>query len=139
MSIARRVRLKTYIMILLMVLFGAIGDVLLGKGMKETGGIALTSLQSIFDGLRLGFQNDFVWLGILSLIIFFVCYLLVLSWADYSFVSPASAVSYAVVTFLGWLALGEAVPSVRWIGVLVICLGVFLVGHTPTRTTQEMD
>ncbi len=139
MSASRRVRLKTYVMILLMILFGATGDVLLGKGMKETGGVALTSLQSIFDGLKRGFQNDFVWLGLLSLIIFFVCYLLVLSWADYSFVSPASATSYAVVTFLSWKVLGEAVPSIRWIGVIVICLGVFLVGYTPTRTTQETE
>lgn len=137
MSIARRLRLKTYVMIVLMVLFGASGDVLLGKGMRETGGVALTSFASIFDGFRLGFQNTLVWMGVISLIIFFICYLLVLSWADYSFVSPASAASYAVVTFLGWLALGESVPSVRWLGVLVICLGVFLVGHTPTRTTEE--
>lgn len=139
MSLSRRLRLKTYIMILLMIFFGAIGDVLLGKGMKETGGVALTSIKSIYDGLALGFENHFVWLGMISLIIFFVCYLLVLSWADYSFVSPASAASYAVVTFLGWVVLGEPVPSVRWVGVVVICLGVFLVGHTPTRTTQETD
>jgi uncharacterized membrane protein len=139
MSLARRLRLKTYVMIVLMVLFGAMGDVLLGKGMKETGGIALTSLSSIFDGLKLGFHNELVWMGMLSLIIFFICYLLVLSWADYSFVSPASAVSYAVVTFLGWMLLHEAVPSVRWLGVVVICLGVFLVGRTPTRTTPETN
>ena len=139
MSLARRVRLKTYVMIVLMVLFGASGDVLLGKGMKETGGVALTSIGSIFDGLKRGFHNELVWLGLLSLIIFFICYLLVLSWADYSFVSPASASSYAVVTFLGWTVLGEPVPSVRWLGVGVICLGVFLVGQTPTRTTPGSE
>jgi uncharacterized membrane protein len=137
MSVARRVRLKTYVMIVLMVVFGPTGDALLREGMKQTGGVALTSVRSIFEGLERGFQNDIVWMGMLSLIIFFVCYLLVLSWADYSFVGPASAISYAVVTFLGWVALGETVPSLRWVGVLVICLGVFLVGHTPTRTTPE--
>jgi hypothetical protein len=137
MSVSRRVRLKTYVMIVLMVIFGPTGDVLLGKGMRETGGVPLTSVQSIFDGLERGFLNEMVWLGMLSLIIFFVCYMLVLSWADYSFVNPASAASYGVATFLAWLALGEAVPSIRWIGVVVICLGVFLVGYTPARTTPE--
>jgi drug/metabolite transporter (DMT)-like permease len=137
MSLARRVRLKTYVMIALMILFGASGDVMLGKGMRESGGFSLGSPASIFDGLRRGFQNDMVWLGMSSLIVFFICYMLVLSWADYSFVSPASASSYAVVTFLSWFALGESVPSVRWVGVAVICLGVFLVSRTPTRTTQE--
>lgn len=137
MSVSCRVRLKTYVMIVLMVLFGPTGDALLRDGMKQTGGVSMASVWSIFKGLELGFQNGMVWMGMLSLIIFFVCYLLVLSWADYSFVGPASAVSYAVVTFLGWVALGETVPSLRWVGVLVICLGVFLVGHTPPRTTPE--
>ncbi|HVB35126.1 MAG TPA: EamA family transporter [Patescibacteria group bacterium] len=139
MSVASRVRMKTYVLIVLMVAFGAMGDVLLGKGMRESGGISLGSFGSFVDGIVRGFHNNLVWVGILSLIIFFLCYMLVLSWADYSFVSPASAISYAVVTFLGWMLLGEAVNSTRWLGVLVICLGVFLVGHTPTRTTGEIE
>lgn len=139
MSVSYRLRVKTYVLIVLMVAFGAIGDVLLGKGMRETGGIALSSIGSFVDGIYRGFHSDLVWMGIFSLLIFFLCYMLVLSWADYSFVSPASAISYAVVTFLGWVLLGETVNSTRWLGVLVICLGVFLVGHTPTRTTPEVD
>lgn len=139
MNVASRVRLKTYVLIVLMVAFGAMGDVLLGKGMRESGGISLGSFELFVDGIVRGFHNNLVWMGILSLIIFFLCYMLVLSWADYSFVSPASAISYAVVTFLGWMLLGEAVNSTRWLGVLVICLGVFLVGHTPARTTGEME
>ena len=76
-------------------------------------------------------------LGFVSAIaMFFVCYLMVLSWADYSFVQPASAVSYLVVALLGIYVLGEAVSSGRWLGVAVICLGVLLVGHTPPRTTE---
>jgi multidrug transporter EmrE-like cation transporter len=139
MSLGRRVHLKTFVMIVLMVLFGPMGDVLLGKGMKESGGVPLTSFASVADGISRGFRNEMVWLGLLSLIIFFVCYLLVLSWADYSFVSPASAVSYAVVTFFGWTLLGESVTSIRWLGVAVICLGVFLVGQTPPRTTAGVE
>lgn len=139
MTISQRLHLKTYVLIVLMVMFGAMGDVLLGKGMKETGGIALQSAGSIFDGLTRGLQNRLVWLGMGSLIVFFICYLLVLSWADYSFVSPASASSYAVVTLLGWIVLGETVTSVRWLGVLVICVGVLFISHTPPRTTEGME
>ncbi len=139
MKLRGRFRLKTRVLIVLMVLFGALGDVLLGKGMRQTGGVALTSLRGIFDGLDLGFHNHLVWMGILSLIVFFVCYLLLLSWADYSFVTPTSAASYAVVTILGWMVLGETVPSGRWLGVLVICFGVFLVGRTPSRTDTETE
>jgi uncharacterized membrane protein len=139
MSVGRRIELKTYVLIILMVMFGATGDVLLGKGMRETGGISLRSVSSAADGLTRSFCNHLVWMGMGSLIIFFFCYLLVLSWADYSFVCPASATSYGVVTLLGWMVLGEVVTEVRWLGVLVICLGVFFVSHTPARTTPEAE
>jgi hypothetical protein len=40
------------------------------------------------------------WLGITSLTTFFVAYMVV-SWADYSFVQPASSLAYGVVALLG--------------------------------------
>ncbi len=83
------------------------------------------------------FRSGFVWLGILSLLSFFLAYMLVLSRADYSFVQPATAVSYLVVALLGSTLLGERVNALRWLGIGVICLGVLIVGRTPPRTTKE--
>jgi drug/metabolite transporter (DMT)-like permease len=77
-----------------------------------------------------------IWLGIGSLITFFVANMLVLSWADYSYVQPASAVAYGMVALLAHFLLREVVTPTRWVGVLVICLGVLVVGHTPPRTTE---
>ena len=65
--------------------------------------------------------------------------MLVLTWADYSWVLPASAVACASVALMGHFLLGEAVAPVRWVGILVVCLGVFVVGQTPHSTTQEKD
>ena len=79
--------------------------------------------------------SPFVWAGFGCLLLFFVCYMLVLTWADFSFVLPASAAAYAVVPLLGHLFLREAVSPVRWTGVALITLGVGLVGNTPPRTT----
>jgi drug/metabolite transporter (DMT)-like permease len=83
-------------------------------------------------------ESGLVWIGILLLILFFVAYTLVLSWADYSFVQPASSIGYGVVAVLGYFLLGEAVTSTRWIGVAIICMGVFLVSRTPPRTTEQI-
>jgi drug/metabolite transporter (DMT)-like permease len=128
---------KTFVLILLMVIFGPLGDVLLGKGMKKVGAISSWS-PSAFARLFAGaFSSIFIWLGIFFLLLFFIAYLLVLSWADYSYVQPASASSYVVVALLGVFLLGEAITSVRWTGVLTICLGVVLVGGTPPRTTER--
>jgi hypothetical protein len=128
---------KTYLLILLMVIFGPLGNVLLGKGMKRIGTVSLGTTAEAFDVLSRVLTSGTIWLGIGSLMTFFVAYTLVLSWADYSFVQPASAVAYGVVALLAHFMLREVVTPVRWLGVLVICLGVLVVGHTPPRTTES--
>ena len=67
---------------------------------------------------------------------FMVCHMLVLSWADYSFVMPFSAIAYALVPLLGYLFLHEQVSTARWIGIVLIVFGVVLINRTPHRTTR---
>jgi uncharacterized membrane protein len=131
-----RPRLKTYIFILLMVIFGPLGNVLLSKGMKSMGAITDRSPGQLFQVAEQVFGSGTIWLGIASMLLFFVAYMLVLSWADYSWVLPASAVAYGTVALLGHFALGEPVSPLRWAGIAVICVGVFVVGQTPHSTTQ---
>jgi drug/metabolite transporter (DMT)-like permease len=40
-----------------------------------------------------------------------------------------------MVALLGYFLLGEVITPWRWLGIAMICLGVFIVGHTPPRTT----
>jgi uncharacterized membrane protein len=51
-------------------------------------------------------------------------------------VMPFSAVSYALVPLLAYLFLNEHVSAARWIGIVLIFLGVLLINRTPPRTTQ---
>jgi drug/metabolite transporter (DMT)-like permease len=135
MTAHKRLQRKTYVLLVLMVLFGSVGDVLLSKGMKQVGEVTDWSLAGLSDVFFQVFTSPTIWLGISCLILFFVGYMLVLSWADFSYVLPATAASYAIVPLLGYLLLGEIVSSVRWTGVAFICLGVMLVGSTPPSTT----
>ena len=118
---------KTYLLILLMVIFGPLGNVLLGKGMKRIGAASLGTPAEAFNALSRVLTSGTIWLGIGSLITFFVAYTLVLSWADYSYVQPASAIAYGMVALLAHFMLREVVTPMRWLGVLVICLGVLVV------------
>jgi len=127
---------KIYLLIMLMVILGPLGNVLLGKGMKRIGAASAWNQAGLLHFLTQLSGSGAIWLGLLCLIAFFAVYMLVLSWADYSYVQPASAVAYAMVALLGHFLLGEVVTPVRWAGVLVICLGVLVVGHTPPRTTE---
>ena len=129
--------LKTYIFLFFIVLFAPLGNVLLGKGMKSIGSARdwePSELSHVFARIL---ASGYIWLGIACLLAFFVAYMLLLTWADYSYVQPASAFSYLVVAVLGLLLLGEKVNPLRWTGIAVICLGVFIVGQTHPRTTEK--
>lgn len=128
---------KTYIFLLFIVLFAPLGNVLLSKGMKSIGSAREWEPRALLHILFNVLTSGYIWLGITCLLAFFVAYMLVLTWADYSYVQPASAVSYAVVAILGLLLLGEKVNLLRWSGIAVICLGVFIVGQTHPRTTEK--
>ncbi len=129
--------LKTYLLIFLMVIFGPLGNVLLGRGMKRIGVVSIGTPAEALDVLARVLTSGTIWLGIGSLLIFFVANILVLSWADYSYVQPASSVAYGMSALLAHFLLREVVTPTRWIGVLLICLGVLVVGHTPPRTTDH--
>ena len=130
-----RLRFKTLVMVLAMVVCANVGDLLLKRGMSSIGAVQFT-----FDGLSRAFRltvvNPTIWMAIFFLLGFLICYMTVLSWADYSYVMPAGAFGYAVLTFLAVTFLHESVSMRRWVGVLIICVGVMLVGQTKPRTTE---
>jgi drug/metabolite transporter (DMT)-like permease len=129
--------LRTYFLIAVMSCTGPLGNVLLGKGMKQLGSIAIWPPANVLQtGFRI-FESRSIWLGIASLITFFVSYMLVLSMADYSYVQPASSLAYGVVALLGYWVLGEHISRLRGAGIAVICLGVFIVGRTNPRTAEQ--
>lgn len=134
MASERRLRIKTLVMVLAMVVCANAGDLLLKRGMSEIGAVELTP-HGIAQAFRLTVTNGTIWTGIFFLIGFMVSYMTVLSWADYSYVMPAGAFGYAVLTFLAVIFLHENVSSRRWIGVVLICVGVLFVGQTKPRTT----
>jgi drug/metabolite transporter (DMT)-like permease len=128
---------KTYCMLLIMVVFAPLGNVFLWKGMKNVGGMVLWAPSRLPHIIWLVLTSGYVWLGIASLLTFFIAYMLILSWADFSYVQPASSIALLVVALLGYFYLGERISSQHWAGIVVICLGVFVVGNTPPRTTEE--
>jgi uncharacterized membrane protein len=128
---------KTYVLLFLLVLLGSVGNTLLSKGMRDAGDLDISHLSSVMSGATRVLTNGTIWLGIGMMLGFMVCHMLVLSWADYSFVMPFSAIAYALVPLLAFLFLHEQVSTARWIGIVLIVLGVVLINRTPHRTTPQ--
>jgi len=133
MNPSRHLRTRTLVFVVLMVLASSAGDIFLKRGMNRIDvQLNAASLGSAFVQTVVSGQ---IWLGIVCVLVSFVLYLMLMSWADYSYVMPVSSFGYAVVALLAVLVLGETVTLGRWAGVALICLGVALVGRTEPRTT----
>jgi len=110
---------------------------MLKRGMSQIGAVQLTA-PGLAHAFRLTMTNGTIWTGIFFLTGFMLSYMTVLSWADYSYVMPAGAFGYALLTLLAVLFLHESVSPRRWVGVVLICVGVLLVGQTKPRTTEAV-
>lgn len=125
--------LRKYLVILSVVLFGSTGDAFLARGMKHVGAIDVHHLSN----LSVALANPFVILGIVCLIGFMYSYMTALSFADLTYVLPATAISYVVMTLLSIFWLHEHVSGGRWVGVVFIVMGVGVVAGGPHRTEDR--
>jgi drug/metabolite transporter (DMT)-like permease len=110
--------------------FGSVGDALLSRGMKDVGSISLNNLATVI----LSVINPWVALGILFLLVFFAAYTTALSWADLTFVLPATSIGYVVLTLIAKFYLHEQVSVMRWLGIVLISAGVGFVTRGPALT-----
>ena len=138
MASERRLRIKTLVMVLAMVVCANVGDLMLKRGMTQIGAVKIAP-NALAHTFVMTITNPTIWVGILFLIGFMASYMTVLSWADYSYVMPAGAFGYAILTLLAVVFLHESVSLKRWVGVLLICIGVLLVGQTKPNTTSANE
>ena len=135
MNDSKKPSLGTTLLLALTIGLSAGGNLLLSSGMKHVGSIELGPVMTVVRALGRAIARAEIWLGIAALLLWFVCSLVLFSRIDFSYAQPASAVGYALVAFLGYAVLGEAVTAGRWVGVACICAGVTLIGRTPPKTT----
>ena len=129
-----RLKPSQYAVLIAIMLTASVGDSLLARGMVQVGHVDIHHLGLLWHALF----NPFVDLGILLLIGFFACYMTALSWADLTFVMPATAFGYVVVALLSRFWLHEHLSLYRWAGILLIVCAVGFVAGGPSRT-EHLD
>ena len=113
-------------LILLGVLLNAFAQISLKQGMREIGHFAF-SLENILPIGTKVVLNPFVFAGLLCYVISVIVWLMALSRVEVSYAYPLLSVGYIIAAFAGQMFFHEALGPVRWAGILIICLGVFLV------------
>ncbi len=126
---------RKYLVLAGITIFSTAGDSLLARGMKDLGGISLHN----FSGLLLAVVNPWVTLGILFLLAFFSCYMSALSWADLTYVLPATSLAYVLVALIGHFRMHEEISPTRWLGIALIAAGVGFVAAGPSVTPSRRD
>ena len=126
--------LPKYLILAAIVVCSTLGDYFLKVGMNQMGNVSL--LQDPLILVRALF-NPWVAVGTIVLIGFFVAFTIALSWADLSYVMPATALGYVLTTILSSLVLHEQVSVYRWSGVVLISVAVGFVTQGRARTVPE--
>jgi drug/metabolite transporter (DMT)-like permease len=115
---------RTALCLLLIVLGTSGGEVSVAYAMKQVGEVQSFALTSLLSFLRRALRQPWFWLGIALLALNFFALLTLLSWANVSFVIPASALSYVTGALAAKLLLGERLTPLRWAGILLVSAGV---------------
>lgn len=126
---------RKYLVLAGVTVFAAAGDSVLSHGMKQTGHISIHNLPD----LPLAVLNLWVAIGIVLLIGFFASYMNALSWADLTYVLPATSLGYVLLALVAKFALHEHVTVLRWVGIALISSGVGFVAGGPALTPHPEE
>jgi len=126
---------RKYLVLLSVVVFGSIGDSFLARGMRDIGAIDIHRAAHVFSALA----NPWILFGILFLLGFMSSYMTALSFADLTYVLPATAISYVFMALISIFWLREHVSVQRWAGIALIVAGVGLVAGGPSRTEHPPE
>lgn len=127
---SHRLAPQQYLVLLAIVLTASFGDALLRRGMLQVGPANVHHLGLLIRALA----NPNIICGIFLLIGFFASYMTALSWADLTFVMPATAFGNVVIALISRFVLHEHLSTSRWVGILLLTSAVGFVTNTPART-----
>jgi drug/metabolite transporter (DMT)-like permease len=118
--------MRTVLTLAVLSLCGALGDVCLAQGMRQVGALPALRLRALLVlGCAMA-RNRAIRLGLLGLIANFVTLVVALSWAEVSFLVPATALHFVLATLGAKWLLHEHISRVRWCGTILVGLGVAL-------------
>lgn len=124
-----RLRLKTWICAVVVILSNVFGNFFMKRGMT---GPLETPLEYITVLFR-----PYVALGVVLLILWMLSRMALFSWADLSYVVPVTAIGYVLVAIVGHFMLGEEISGRRWAGIALIMAGVALVSAGSPQTVAR--
>ena len=129
---SRKTLPRQYMILGLVAVCAPLGDTCLSRGMTGMPAISLAHPATLIAAVF----TPWIAFGIALLIAFFASYLTALSWADLTYVLPATAFGNVIVALLARFWLQEPISLERWAGIALITVGVGFVAHGPSLTER---
>src|SRR5579863_7584198 len=124
---------QQYLILGLVSICAPLGDTFLSRGMTHMPAITLAHPASLITAVF----TPWIAIGIALLIGFFASYLTALSWADLTYVLPATAFGNVIVALLAKFWLHDTISPARWAGIVLITVGVGFVAQGPSLTERQ--
>ncbi|MDB6108622.1 MAG: hypothetical protein JWR69_372 [Pedosphaera sp.] len=125
---------KLLILLLIGLLFEAVGVVYLNKGLKQVGEVQKINAAEVLRVIKSGVTNPNILLGVFFEAVFFGTLLVLMSkGGEVSFIWPLTALGFVFTTIAAKFILHENVPLIRWGGVLLIMLGAGLITYSEKK------
>lgn len=110
----------------------AFGQIFVRQGMQQVGSLEQYAPLALLTYFSQAMMNPYVIIGTILNAVFYVLFLAALSWTDVTVVLPMTALEFGMAAILAVMILKEAVPALRWAGIMLIIVGVILItiaGH----------
>lgn len=121
---------RLLLILLVGLVFEAIGVVLLNQGIKQVGSLERVTVSEVARVVKRSVTNPRILWGVFCEALFFLCLLVLMSRSDVSFIWPLTSLGFVLTTVAAHFYLKEHVSGLRWCGVLLIMLGAGLITWT---------
>jgi len=119
--------LVNFLMLFISISLAIAGQLFMKVGMKIIGKFPVNSMLSMI--IPMVFQ-PYVFIGIMCFGVSSIFWLVVLSRMELSFAYPMVSVAYIFVAIFSYIVFKENVSLIRWLGIITICAGVFLISRS---------
>jgi len=119
--------MREALLLFFVVVSGTGGEICVTRAMKRVGEVTDFLPLAVVRVILRALKVPWMWIGVAMMALAFFSLLAVLSIENVSFVVPVTALNYAAGALGGKFFLGERVTPRRWVGVLIVCIGVTLV------------
>jgi len=112
------------------VLLNALAQLALKQGMRSVGTFSFTKGTAVMQAAFAASMNPFILTGLACYVMSVIVWLMVLSRVEVSYAYPLLSIGYIVTALAGQFLFHENLTLTRWLGIGIICMGVWLITRT---------